>query len=74
MDSMEIREVLRKDPNCRQYVQYCLASYLVGPGVIKAPKRRHFRRAEKIIGNYLDCAWIMENKVEKYVRENRRKK
>lgn len=73
MDSMEIRDELRKSPACVEYVKYCLACYLIGPGVIKKPKRRHLKRAEKVINDYLNCAWILENKVEKYVRENKRK-
>lgn len=77
MDSMEIRDELRKNSRCYEYVKYCLACYLVGPGIskkstLKEPKRRHYKKADKIIKDYLNCAWILENKVEKYVRENKR--
>lgn len=69
MDSMEIRDKLRKDKNCKDYVVWCLACYLMG-AKFKMPKKRHLKKAEKKLNEYMSNAWLIENKVEKYVREN----
>ena len=68
MDSMEIREKLRKDKNCKDYVVWCLACYLMGMK-FKIPGKRHLRKAEKKLNDYMSNAWLIENKVEKFVRE-----
>lgn len=73
MDPMEIREKLRKDKNCQDYVIFCLASYIMGLkpiGKVGLPKKRHYKKAKKLLEDYLNNAWLIENKVEKYVREN----
>lgn len=74
MDPMEIRENLRKDKKCQEYVVFCLACYLMGPMPISKmgmPKKRHYKKARKLLEDYLNTAWLIENKVEKYVRESK---
>ncbi|MCQ2086629.1 MAG: hypothetical protein MJZ37_00935 [Bacilli bacterium] len=72
MDSMEIREKIRKDKDCRSYVEWCLACFLIGPQKgWKLPGRRHKRKAAKKLDDYMNLAWLIENKVEKYVREEK---
>lgn len=71
MDSMEIREKLRKDPKCKEYVIFYLACFFVSFNPFSyTPKKRHLKKAEKFLEEYLNYSWLIENKVKKYVRGN----